>query len=233
MKQAMRFAIPVATFLTLSGTVFLIWAGSQLPETWQPYICESNRCTLMDWLAATSGWVGFAAAALGAYFVYHQLYEQRKQTAFILGDSPPTFEMYRTAWVAQNAQFRLINWNRDLVVIRNIKLQFGGRFVTPTQITYRQEAVDERLASSPINKEGRLGMGRRVDGWVDRQGSPKIEYFELDYDEAVISSLPSGKTKIPARLIIQCEHPSQAGIAMYELSTGATLNVFFPIRERK
>lgn len=70
------FYIPVLSALTLAAFVLLI---RFFPDVTNWELCEASRCTVQDWLAATAGWVGFLAAAVGAYFVYHQLAEQRRQ----------------------------------------------------------------------------------------------------------------------------------------------------------
>lgn len=80
------FYIPVLSGLTLTAFVLLI---RFFPDVTSWKLCEPARCTVQDWLSATAGWVGFVAAAVGAFFVFSQLAEQRKQTAYLMGDRTP------------------------------------------------------------------------------------------------------------------------------------------------
>ncbi|WP_117196412.1 hypothetical protein [Rhizobium terrae] len=164
---------------------------------WLPWAQPEEHC-FREWISALSGWVGFGAAAIGAYFVYHQLNEQRKQTAFILGDGNPSVEVYTYSMNCRRAVFRIINWNRRTLTLRKISFGDGSNFPwRPAGIRYFEGPTNfephrgVRRKSIGVDFRGgaehdRLEYACAIDGWLNRAGSP----FYIDIE---VYFKPSGE----------------------------------------
>lgn len=191
MKDNSRFYIPVVTFLTLAATILLIrfWPDAwNIPPNIMRYVCEESRCTVQDWLSATAGWVGFTAAAVGTYFVYHQLTEQRKQTDFALGDGQPILQIHMFAMDNQRSVLRLINWNRRDISIDRVRI-FCKDVDIPKPVALRWHEPNfkesKNIHSCGMDAGGYLDMVPAAEGWIDRQGKPEMLDFELAFNRGV------------------------------------------------
>lgn len=191
MRDNSRFYVPVLSFLTLVATILVIrfWPDDwTIPPNIMRYICEQSRCTIQDWLSATAGWVGLAVAAVGAYFVYHQLKEQRKQTAFVLGDGEAVLQMHVFAMENQRSVLRLINWNRRDISIIRVRI-FCKDVDIPKPVAlrwYEPNFKDHKeIQSCELDASGNLDMIPAAEGWIDRQGKPGTLDFELVFDNGV------------------------------------------------
>ncbi|MDP9809376.1 hypothetical protein J2W42_002224 [Rhizobium tibeticum] len=150
---------------------------------WLPWAQPEEHC-LREWLSALSGWVGFGAAAVGAYFVYHQLAEQRRQTGFMLGDGDPIFQVRTYAFDHKRTVFRLINWNRRTLSLARIIISCPTVTIPqPTKIRCSDKGFQKRATTftSEIDAKGWLNPIPGVEGWIDRQGPPDILDFEFHF----------------------------------------------------
>lgn len=203
------FYIPVLSALTLAAFVLLI---RFFPDVTNWELCEASRCTVQDWLAATAGWVGFLAAAVGAYFVYHQLAEQRRQTAFALGDGDPVFQVHVYAFDHTRAVLRFINWNRRTLAIHRIRIRCADVAI-PMPIKFRwsedQFTPGGVVNDCGINAAGWLNTVPGVEGWIDRQGRPDIFDFQLLFQEEVedfIELIGGLSTTTIAEIIVNAQY---------------------------
>lgn len=203
------FYIPVLSALTLAAFVLLI---RFFPDVTNWELCEASRCTVQDWLAATAGWVGFLAAAVGAYFVYHQLAEQRRQTAFALGDGDPVFQVHVYAFDHTRAVLRFINWNRRTLAIHRIRIRCADVAI-PMPIKFRwsedQFTPGGVVNDCGINAAGWLYTVPGVEGWIDRQGRPDIFDFQLLFQEEVedfIELIGGLSTATIAEIIVNAQY---------------------------
>ncbi|MDW9473454.1 hypothetical protein [Sinorhizobium meliloti] len=201
-----EFFVPVLTFLTLTSVLLL---AIFLPGISDWKLCEADRCTLQDWLSATAGWAGFVAAAAAAYFVFHQLEEQRKQTAFLLGDGPATLEVNVFAIDTKRAVFRIINWNRRSFAVERVRITCSKASVPEPKVLRWYSPRHEKGAKrhdATIVSGGWLAMVPAAEGWLDRQMSPSVFEFSLIFDLAsedftdLVDGLPLSAT---ADVIIQ------------------------------
>lgn len=184
------FAAGILTVLVVVAAADVLFGAS--PVSW--------ASELRNWLAATSGWVGFFAAAVGAYFVFGQLAEQRRQTAFILGDGAATTEVYTYAMDGSRAVFRIINWNRRILTIRRVEITCGTVLVPrPLKISYTMSPGNvEPLGPGergPIEvefKPARFDAGKSTyvlqyaiaaDGWLNRSASPNFLDISIHFKE--------------------------------------------------
>lgn len=175
MKDNSKFYIPVLSFLVLTNSVLLAVFVRGIPDNVQSYVCEANRCTLQDWLSASAGWVGFIAAAIGAFLVYGQLREQTKQTAFMVGDAPPTVEMVYSAWANHRAQFRIVNWNRRMIEVSHCRFKVENVEVPqPYSLEYLNPDASFVISGNLV---------RYIDGWINRQEEPPVGVFEINFNE--------------------------------------------------
>jgi hypothetical protein len=193
------FYVPVLTFLTLASVVLLV---RNFPDLGDVTLCETARCTVQDWLAATSGWVGFGAASIGAYFVYHQLAEQRKQTAFAIGDGLPSFEIARRSRDDISAAFGLTNWNRRTLVIAALRINSSAAFVHPIGIRSLAIKQPEEVPATDyiLLNPGGVAAQARVSGWLDRQKSPWTVTFLLLFADRELGPAQEIATNIPVTI---------------------------------
>lgn len=175
------FYVLTLTILTLMGTVLTVAFWPVLPADWQAYLCESNRCTAMDWLAATAGWVGFVAALIAAYLVFGQLKEQRRQTSFLLGDGNPEVEFIQTSGKATSCIFSLINYNRRGMALVAVRVISPFDHVPVNEI-YRADSEDE-AAFTRVRRDGGVERRGRIAGWLDRSKAPHNADFYLGFDD--------------------------------------------------
>ncbi|MEN5103806.1 hypothetical protein [Brucella anthropi] len=72
-----------------------------------------------EWIGALSGWAGAAAAAITLIVLYQQIEDQRKQTAYAIGEANPDFLIERGD-IDQRCNLRVVNYSRHNVVIDRI-----------------------------------------------------------------------------------------------------------------
>ncbi|MGV1900103.1 hypothetical protein ACQZ6V_07420 [Agrobacterium sp. 22-3674b3] len=185
MKDNSRFYIPVLTFLVLASVVLLARYVSGLPDDIQSYVCKADDCTIQEWLSATAGWVGFVAAAIGAYFVFGQLAEQRRQTAFMLGDASPTIELNVAAHEGRRAQFEIVNWNRRRITIKAILFSAEDVELPSPKHIQMSFSEEEGEAINPYEQPQKLKYSALVGGWHDRQRSPHYARFRVCFEDEV------------------------------------------------
>lgn len=198
MKDNSRFYIPVLSFLVLANVVLLAVFINGPSDRFQEYICEAERCTLQDWLSATAGWVGFIAAAVAAYLVFGQLEEQRKQTAFMLGDADPTLEERRNSHFQRRAMFEIANWNRRRISIVKFSITSDHpNFPKPKFIKLSHPESKGELDLLAFDDQGKNTVVLALGGWIDRQAPPPRIRFcfgfetdpECDYPETLTDDI--------------------------------------------
>ncbi|WP_163877767.1 hypothetical protein [Rhizobium laguerreae] len=198
------FYVSVFTLLALTAVVGLVVEISRLPEGWQSSMCRNDGCTVQQWVSATSGWAGFVAAMIGAYFVFHQLAEQRKQTSFALGDGEPTFEILRRGRSERSAIFRITNWNRRTVVLRAASFRSQHSSPKPKRLvrfpTKKPRVIDGDIYQ--ISENGNLSKMGKVPGWLDRQAGPISAEFWFSFVEQGKDTAMHIETDVEVEVII-------------------------------
>ncbi|NTG09247.1 hypothetical protein [Rhizobium rhizogenes] len=157
--------------------------------SWLPWSQPEEHC-FRDWIAALSGWVGFAAAAVGAYFVFHQLDQQRKQTAFMIGDGEPTVDLVCAPFANLSAGFRIVNWNRRVMVVESIKIT--SPHIDAKPLFLRRLPGNESLDDGDFRPKFDLKARMKADwrpagypdlpGWVDHSLAPSAAVYFLEFD---------------------------------------------------
>ncbi|MFS8120876.1 hypothetical protein QD336_00480 [Rhizobium sp. BR 250] len=182
MKKINRIYWPSVTVLVLTAVVLIAryWHTLNFSVV-RPYLCEESRCTTQDWLSATSGLLGGAAAAVGAYLVFGQLREQRRQTAFALGESHPTLEISVTADLGRRAQFELVNWNRRRVTVENISISKIGEEVPLPWAYIFQHSEAQGQTVVRLTTTYKMSQYVTVGGWLDRQKAPHSLKFSVAF----------------------------------------------------
>ncbi|MCG6115084.1 MAG: hypothetical protein MEQ84_07780 [Mesorhizobium sp.] len=122
------------------------------------------------WIAALSGWAAALGAGLTIVVLYRQLVEQRKQTAFLLGDARPTVDVLEADEELFALVFRIVNWNRRTILIKEIHSSQNP------PLTLRVEAVrvDREELHDSLFEEPIFARPVRIPGWVDRSKSPSV-----------------------------------------------------------
>ncbi|PLK69873.1 hypothetical protein C0V73_15660 [Rhizobium sp. TH135] len=121
MKSDNPFLVATLSFLTFGMVMLLVFNWQHIPDEWQSYICKAEDCALQQWLSSLAGWFGGFLAAMGALVVYWQLREQRRQTEFLIGDGEPSMDMVSVATDGLSGCFRVVNWNRPLIVLSAVR----------------------------------------------------------------------------------------------------------------
>ncbi|OHV22295.1 hypothetical protein EOS93_31535 [Rhizobium sp. RMa-01] len=201
MRNNERFYIPILTFLTLASSVLLVISFSHVVD-WK--LCESDKCNVQDWLSATSGWIGFSAAVIGAYLVYHQLDQQRKQTAFLLGDGMPTIESVRSAGRINSGAILIVNWNRRALVLDSIKVFCSQPIPALSDFVFR--ASDE-IGRATILDDNKIADHPMIHGYIDRQAAPNTLKFSVTFKSAVEIEIVKPGTTIQVTIQIKMFHP--------------------------
>lgn len=123
-----------------------------------------------EWISALSGWAAALGAGLTIFALYDQLAEQRKQTAFTLGDAPPTVDVLEADDEIFSVVVKIVNWNRRTLLVEAITSTDDPPLVLATQRV--------RIGTQELyNYDGDLPAYDppiRVDGWVDRSAAPQI-----------------------------------------------------------
>ncbi|TBB27312.1 hypothetical protein ELH48_09185 [Rhizobium ruizarguesonis] len=165
-----RFCVVIASLLTLITFVlvmrflpdFIDWAG------WPA--CEEKSCTIQGWLSATSGWAGFAAASVTAFFIFGQMKEARTQTRFALGDAVPTVQMAENVKEPQIVQIRIVNWNRRQLILDRIEvLNPLNATISAITFSYDRKAVPW---SRPDPDNLLIKPAVSLQGWENRGLQP-------------------------------------------------------------
>jgi len=127
--------------------------------------------------------LGGVAATIGAYLVFGQLREQRRQTAFALGDSPPEVELVVAAQLGRRAQFEVVNWNRSRITIENITVSHLGEddLPLPKAIVF-QHSEAEGQTYVGLTTAYSMSQYVTVGGWRDRQKAPHFARFAIIFD---------------------------------------------------
>ncbi len=229
MKDNSWFYIPVLSFLVLACVVLLALFINGPSDSFQDYICEANKCTLQDWLSATAGWIGFVAAAAAAYLVFGQLSEQRKQTAFMLGDAPPTIELYRTSLDERRAMFEITNWNRRRIEILGLKiLSSPFDLPKPEKINMTHSESHEGDLNLKCDGDGEWEYALSLGGWLNRSTGPHFVRLEIvldgDGEKGFFDSFTKEQLQSDVYVVVECRASDQ----VYSLDWRIKLSHFLP-----
>ncbi|WP_112602798.1 hypothetical protein ACK83U_12525 [Rhizobium sp. WW22] len=201
--------------------------------SWLPWPQPEEHC-FRDWIAALSGWIGFAAAAVGAYFVYHQLDQQRKQTAFMIGDGEPTVDLVCAPFENLSAGFRVVNWNRRHIVIESIKItspQIDARPLFLRRLPGHESVGDDEDFREKFNfKTGVKDDWRFVRfpdlrGWEDHSVAPSAAMFFLEFDGSLDPSVFGSDGKEDMEVTIVMFTPGDRDNDYIVVVTGARGNI--------
>jgi hypothetical protein len=195
MRKQDPFVIATLTFITLATVILLARLWSELPVSAQT-LCNDEDCTVQQWLAATAGWVGFAAAAIGAWLVFGQLREQKRQTAFLIGDGDPSVDLAAVATDHFSGAIRVVNWNRRTVVLRSITISPRPP-VNPLYlltIAGDRDIDEEGIEATPndrskMSEDGSPAIFPSLRGWEDRNLAARSLYIVLEFDPDVDPAL--------------------------------------------
>lgn len=228
MRDNSRFYIPVLSTLILMGVVLTVQALSKLPDNWREFVCKPEDCTLQEWMSATSGWAGFLAAAMGAYYIYHQLAEQRKQTAFLLGDGEPTIELVRASGRSTSGLIRVVNWNRRSLVIDSIKIESGHALPAAAFFLLQPKEEETDVDRVEIQPCGSIPDRPRVEGWRNRQEGPDEIEFCLEFNAPLAAELHARTKVIPIAIKLSVFHPEVGHVIRSELVVETVLGGLYP-----
>lgn len=191
-KDRDNFYVPVLTFLTLVSVVVLVLVISRI-NSWT--LCDGSKCSIQEWLAATSGWVGFAAAAVGAYFVLGQLKEQRRQSEFLVGDTDPEFILLRNR-KSNSVALRTVNWNRSGIMIERVTcVEPRGAKISSVR------DVEKELYPKAVKEDHPTFL---IKGWPSRSGNPPSRRLELTFSKA--DKEPTKLDKVGQRISVEVSY---------------------------
>lgn len=133
--------------------------------------CGEN-CSFRDWLEATSGWIGASIAASAAIPLVLQLRAQQLQTAFTIGDAPPTMDAIEHLKDSSELVVRIVNWNRRAIIIRFLDVENEDTIILPNKLT-----IDGKLHPTDL-----IDIGIRpfaIPGWENRSERPSHAEIRL------------------------------------------------------
>jgi hypothetical protein len=146
-------------------------------------LCRGEEDCFRNWLGTIGAIAAVVAASVGSYFVYGQLAEQRRQTAFLIGDAPPTIEAHWYSATGRRARFAITNWNR-----RNISM-VGADFVLPgasglrpNVVRYGREETEDDDIDLSFRGDREFTHAPIVFGWIKRDESPNRLYISFEYE---------------------------------------------------
>ncbi|MBD9372787.1 hypothetical protein IB238_09160 [Rhizobium sp. ARZ01] len=189
-------------------------ACTESGPSWLPWTQPEEHC-LREWMAALSGWVGFTAAAIGTWFVFGQLKEQRRQTAFMLGDGKPTMEVYRSSGRKTSGILRVVNWNRRTTVIDRVHLHSTAEIPRPKTfvVTSADPEEDSRDDMSvEVDVDGVLFDRVRIAGSINRQGTPNHIDIQFEFDNVVDPEVLEVERKVEVEIELRFFHPEHPRI---------------------
>lgn len=170
-----NYCVTICSVLALAAFVFVM---RFLPDfvAWNGWeLCSSENCNLQAWLGALSGWVGASVAAAAAVPLILQLREQRLQTAFSVGDAPPTIDALEHLEDSRQLVVRIVNWNRRAIVVHAIDAPHSAVIVFPNEIFVDGKRRDDTFDLQTI------GVRKfTVRGWEDRGKPPHYAELRLE-----------------------------------------------------
>lgn len=83
-------------------------------------LCDGTGSCFRDWIFGMSGWAAAAAAAVTISSLVRQADAAQKQTEFMIGDAPPTFDAVQHISQPSSIILRVLNWNRRSMLIKKI-----------------------------------------------------------------------------------------------------------------
>jgi hypothetical protein len=141
-------------------------------------LCGPGQCTVQAWLGALSGYFAFVAAAITAWFIFGQVAEARRQTAFMLGDADPVAAIHEDFSVQNPGDAfanRLVvtNFNRRPIYVT------GVREASATGLEIFEVTVASTKDPYADNPKARQWESGRlfVEGWLDRAKPPPEQDF--------------------------------------------------------
>lgn len=151
------------------------------------FFCKGESSCFREWVGTLSTLLAMVAAAIAAYFVYGQLDEQRRQTAFLLGDGLPTLESVRTGGKSTSGQVLLLNWNRRTLLIKRVEIRSSLPTPKPTKMRFtefREDKMQNEIVD--IGPDGALvPSSMRIPGYIDRTSGPQRHDITFLFDRTI------------------------------------------------
>ncbi len=144
-------------------------------------ISGEEHC-IREWIGAMSGWVAIGVAVPTIHYLRKQISEQKKQTAFQLGDAAATLDSIQDLDDPEEVVLRLVNWNRRGLLVKDVGIVGDNIQVGIMDYKYNDKAQ---------NLQGKLPF---VRGWEDRSRGPNAIQFKLSTAEnnQIIDEYPLG-----------------------------------------
>lgn len=220
--------VSVLTFLTLAATILLFALWPDFPENAQSYLCDAKSCNAQAWLGALSGYVALLAAVIGLWITWGQLAEQRKQTSFLLGESPPTIELMETSSRIRPAMFQVLNWNRRVLVMQGFSFERRGetKISMPTPLSVALQFQDDTPKEFIVLalKDGKLAIGQAFPGWLDRQRAPPAVHLHFEFAPDAFKDFPKDYFGVYDLQIHCSTDDDRVGRARFPITRLVTLN---------
>ena len=129
-----------------------------------------------EWLSALSGWAAALAAGITIFVLFDQIKEQRKQTAYAVGEAEPDFIIERNRFY-NRCVVRIVNYSRHTIIVETITV------LQPDELAVVGFVLDE----CPINGT-RINM--RIPGNLKPGEEPPQRSLNVVFADS--KDLPSG-----------------------------------------
>ncbi|CDX40001.1 conserved hypothetical protein [Mesorhizobium sp. ORS 3359] len=134
---------------------------------------ENGAECFRGWFGAAAGYLAVIAAGITLFALYDQIWEQRKQTEFMIGDANPTVDVMAEEFTY--AYVQIVNWNRRTFLIDEI-VPADGTLLFGSLEEVEIEGVKYAI---PYEWTGEFETAQRLPGWLDRNSPPKLARFKV------------------------------------------------------
>lgn len=122
---------------------------------------------LYDYQTLVAGILAVVAAGITLRALHEQIAEQRKQTAFALGEALPTMSAAHPKGRSEDVVLRIVNWNRVPADILEVRVVESTK---PIQVALRDIHLRDDIV--PVNMDPKIDRIVRIHGWENRSEPP-------------------------------------------------------------
>ncbi|KAB2716967.1 hypothetical protein [Brucella intermedia] len=167
-----------AILLGLAGGVLAVLVIEILLMFQRDGVCSLDDKTgtvcFREWIGALSGWAGAVAAAFTLIVLFQQIKDQRKQTAYAIGEAEPDFLIERRSHESR-CTLKVVNFSRHNIVVDEINI------LSPTAIKITKMIVERQPLSIA---EPRV----LIKGNINRKASPPIREIVVEVGDILLGN---------------------------------------------
>ncbi|GHC79512.1 hypothetical protein [Limoniibacter endophyticus] len=188
-----KFSVAAFWALALLGIILIghTWFGLY---GYKPSWClegETPTLCTREWLSAFSGWAAAIVAGASIIAIIGQLDQQRKQTAYLLGEAEPSIDIERLAPLSLS--IRVVNWNR-----RKLTFRFD---VSNESEKIELRSMKKKTETEPSFRDASFLYPTLLPGWEDKQQRPSFAELQIELEDPIDDNL----VDVELRIETKCE----------------------------